>query len=502
MLQERSWSSVMGDSESLDTLWRLPKCAPTAMLSRFEAADFIHVMTQANDPGASKQVPQHRAARPQAIILFNLPRYRLTFELRPGDKKLWCANYSGYHLPMEEDAACPLPDLPLARINVFLLLQPSQPTTPAKILLPDGTLERTQHAALCSVLTSRQADVNTLSHHAFSFNKRTLSFDTAVVHSRLFLSAIYAATHCDVPIPQLGMTGGEHALQLLRQSWVNRPLSQPEEAALKALGGFSGHTPPLRLLWQALREASGSFAFLHMQPPQDSTPDGELQRGASDMYAQAARATSPFPFVHARQQLTGDEERMIFNRLRSCMRNGSMRVAQSAQWRDVEKACLNLDSELAHVIQSGELFKELPRMLKTCGSPSMKPAATDVQISTAHLTRDAFGKEVADDLEESMRVFQECVPDLHVEQHILVHLEQELQALKERVSGAERQLATALLRAVEYAPTDEHGSTVEAFRAAGLMPRPAQADLLRITVFPATLSVCTRIFFRSCRCLS
>ena len=143
----------------------------------------------------------------------------------------------------------------------------------------------TSHRLSTSAVSDIDAgDDDELVHHAYTFIRRTLGFGTAGVPSRLFLAAVYAATHCDVPLPQLGMTGGEHALQLLRQSWVNRPLSGAEASALDGLQGFAGHTPALQLLCRGACEEANLMAFLQMRPAQPGRAECSSQRDAHCMY--------------------------------------------------------------------------------------------------------------------------------------------------------------------------------------------------------------------------
>ena len=492
-LQAQAWHRIRDATASFDMLWLLPGSGSSAaaMLARFEAEDFIHVTTQASDPVPGTEAPEHAAASFSPAILFNLPRYRLTFTLRPGGKQLWCSNYSGYHLPMKGDPTSPCATLPLTRFDTFLVLQSSEPSMPAKVLVPDGTLKRKEKDALCSVTASSQPDRDNLGHHVYTFNRRTLGFDTAVVPSRLFLAAVYAATHCDVPLPQLGMTGGEHALQLLRQSWVNRPLTGPEAAALSTLARNSLHTPALQLLCQAMLEDSESFAFLHMRPPQTSDCEARSQRDGHNLYEQDAKRTQPLPFVHVRQQLTKDEQHAVLSRAANHVRNGSARVAKRAQWIDVERECLTVDTAAADAVQSGSFHKRLLDLHHRHSAPAAQHGKCDVRIRTAHLLDDAFGQEVADDLEESMRVFQECPADMCVRD--APGLEKDLRAVLDDVNSAEQQLAACLLRALAFSTADEYGTAMTAFQVSGLMAQPALADLLAVTIFPETLSVCTMI---------
>ena len=71
-----------------------------------------------------------------------------------------------------------------------------------------------------------------------------LSTDLAIsrwerVEARLQLAAIYASTDSEVPYIRSRQTGGEIAIELLRQSWVNRPLQGQENEHLDSMANFT-----------------------------------------------------------------------------------------------------------------------------------------------------------------------------------------------------------------------------------------------------------------------
>eukprot|EP00892_Ulva_mutabilis_P000058 jgi/Ulvmu1/10052/UM059_0102.1 len=525
--QDQDWRTALAATASFERMWHGPgpQHAAIRMLTRFEDARYIHVATQ-----GSSQSPEPRPAVSSpaslptavffpspAVVFFHLPRYRLTFELHPGSEFLSCTNFSGYHLP-KTGSCTGGPLLPLLRFSTFLVLLPSNDdaTMPVKLLVPDGTLSTTSQggklSAHCKIDTSAySAEAGNLGHHAYSFHKRTLGFDTAVVHSRLFLAALYAATHCDVPIPQLGMTGGEHALQLLRQSWVNRPLSHGEASALIALAKLAGHTPPLQLLCRALAEDSRALEFLHPSSRGwTSLPARDVaQCDAFHLYNQNARRTGSLGFVHIRQQLTRDEEQRVRGRARAGVSacKAQSEWMQTVKWDEV-RLCSVLEDKLAHAVWQEEFFKELADVHNEYCTP--KPAGVPVapgQLSIAHLQGDAFGQEIADDCEQSLKHSQLGKAELHVEPERLPALAERLKYLLVLVTRAERQLAASLLNGLGFSVPGKYGTAVVAFQAAGLMAQPAQADLLRVTVFQETtsvrfrlllLSVCTSGWLMSC----
>lgn len=108
------------------------------------------------------------------------------------------------------------------------------------------------------------------------------------------------------------------------------------------------------------------------------------------------------------------------------------------------------------------------------------------------LKDDPFGAEVAEDLAASMEVSKHDdrqAEGLNLEQHHLRSLAEALAALLDRVTATERATADRLLHAFSYCSSDRYSNAVRALRAAALMAEPAQADLVRITISPNTLTV-------------
>ena len=99
------------------------------------------------------------------------------------------------------------------------------------------------------------------------------------------------------------------ALELLRQSFVNRPLSEGEAANLAALATFAHHTPALRLLCAQFQQSCTELAFLWGQEPQSTQAWPTLEEA---MYMQELHRL-PSCFSHARRCFTPLEHRLVLN---------------------------------------------------------------------------------------------------------------------------------------------------------------------------------------------
>lgn len=86
-----------------------------------------------------------------------------------------------------------------------------------------------------------------------------------------------------------------------------------------------------------------------------------------------------------------------------------------------------------------------------------------------------------------MAIRQKLPSDQHVERKNLKKLSEALMDLYDTVSIVERRQASFLLQGLAFYPCCDHALVV--LQAATLMARPAEADHLRVTVVPGTLSV-------------
>jgi hypothetical protein len=68
------------------------------------------------------------------------------------------------------------------------------------------------------------------------------------IEARLQLAALHAATGTELPEARSKHTGGELALELLRQSWNGGPMNDREQQQLDSIPGFGQLTPALSLV--------------------------------------------------------------------------------------------------------------------------------------------------------------------------------------------------------------------------------------------------------------
>lgn len=478
-----------------------------SMLARVEAPDFIHVKTKPETEKAGLFTRLLHRPSPAAIgtrtILFELPRFQMTFELQAGQATVKSQEYKGYHLASRcngdasTTAVAREDPLPLMSFHSFLLLHPEEATMPIKLLIPDGTIHRNPCSGDVSICTDQTPGVHSLELFQYTFHAKTKNFDTQVMQYRLFLAAIFAATHIAVHIPQLGMTGGQHARQLLWQCRGNKPLSEGEAAAWKVLSGFAGHTPRLAMLCSSMLQASEALRFLHhLEPREEDAHDKDAReegyKQAQWRYLQERREVWPRPFVNVRTELSPEELQVVFNRQRPHKQLGTVSVPASVGWKEVQDTLLAGDKNLSDLIDDVEqqtFHKQLLDLrVRYCKKTEVVLGATP-DLSLDHLKTDPFGREVADDHVQSLEVFKASEASETVSMTSLPELADKLQTLLKRVKQAEVQVMQFLLRVLASSSVDLHGVVLRVYQQTGIMASPAPADLLRITLHKDFLQV-------------
>jgi len=64
------------------------------------------------------------------------------------------------------------------------------------------------------------------------------------------------------------MTGGEIAVELIRQSWVNRPLETSERVQLSFVAQYDQQTPSISILYDGIFPSAEGLSFLYNTPTQ------------------------------------------------------------------------------------------------------------------------------------------------------------------------------------------------------------------------------------------
>lgn len=189
--KERSWLDHLRGSLSLLERLVLPDASSAAMhiLRKFET-----------EPGVV-----HAFYDADGVLIFELPRYDLSFQLEESGKLL-SRNFVGFSLAEKQQL-----DDALADFSQYLVLESS---TQSLLLVPAGEVTSSDGRVFISGPDGCAIERRL---HAYELHPRFHTLEpkagATAIEARLQLAALYAATGTEVPELRSGRTGGEVALE-------------------------------------------------------------------------------------------------------------------------------------------------------------------------------------------------------------------------------------------------------------------------------------------------
>eukprot|EP01050_Picozoa_sp_SAG11_P004954 SAG11_NODE_331_length_10659_cov_4.512689_3_plen_733_part_00 len=219
-------------------------------LKSFEVAELVHTLY---DPTIELYDPTIvKFERTPTVHVFELPRFDLSFELR-ADGKMHSRNFRGFFFMSNCQQ---LPDA-LHNFEQYLVLNDDHGAI--KVIIPGGTVTC---RAGSIVIAGQQASDAKRAQHAYDVHPRFRTLEAPNIEARLQLAALYAATGSELPEARSQRAGGEVALALLRQCWVDRPFTSAEHEQLRCVMKFDQLTPALALLGSELDLSARRLDFL------------------------------------------------------------------------------------------------------------------------------------------------------------------------------------------------------------------------------------------------
>lgn len=463
---------------------------PLRLLKQLETPDNIHVKLVAAT-GADVVIGDHTQRR----LVFELPRFRLSFELSGG--RLRSQQHRGYHVRCADDTLSNVQALPLAAplgLSRMLVLQPDSAAAPLRLLVPcPDTLPTWEVAApgrppCLNVGLPNEVEA-VVRYHVYDVHPRTLMLQPRTNEARLYLAALYWRSDCRVPLPGIGRTGAEAALELLRQASRAEPMLPEEQALCAPMLQERGSLAAVPLLAQGTIDSGGSVAFLWHR---DAEEEGSLREASlsGSIYAQDLRKT-PAPFVHARRVLTPAEavqhlgSAQLPGALRSHASNGEPSAPDATSGLLVTADSGASDNALLEPPHASALAGAARRVgVEFCESNQqhVQPSRAEAHFDGGDVSSTVLGRELMKDLRKSTRLYLEArraeLQDAPDGAAGWAWAEQSLQSLLDQTVDAQRSLRARLLAALRSHGGAAAGVTSKLLHAAGLVATPAQSDLV------------------------
>ena len=417
------------------------------VLSKFEDPCFVHTLIGGSSDGGGG-------------LVFELPRYDLTFEMTD-EGTLSSMNFLGYSL--SEDQL--LRDT-LHGFEQYLVVESARSSSKSlKILLPAGLVQKEPHRI--GIAGDSACDAPRLLHvydaHA-RFGNLEVAAGPLAIEARLQLAAVYAATDLELLQPRSNATGGEMAMELVRQCRVNRPLTENEHSHLVTLAGYGSLTPALPLLCFDLEAGARQLAFLHPGVPLQ--PELPFNYDAANEYTQREQRDC----LSTRSLMSSDEKTRVLSQNFRARRRGATVPVQVRTLEVPPLEALIRTRSCVRRIESVD--NQLRQML--VHTPAPVGSAKEIPIDLAVFEATEIGRYLTKALGGSWTELQ-SLSTVHLRTDDLAALETELRSMHVLVHQEREELEAQILRSTSHV----EGASFSMRRAANLDSCATPRDLAR-----------------------
>ncbi|KAJ3130146.1 hypothetical protein HK100_008218 [Physocladia obscura] len=192
------------------------------IFERIELQEFVHTMSTSTGKA-----------------LVHLPRFNLRFIQSTNNFRFESQQYRNFYLRVDQQ----LDNFALPFFNQYLILCPSENSSEnMKIIVQDGEIG----SNLRIKISSNYQEV--IHHICFHISPFLRTIVANKVSDRLQLASIFAATGTLARDLAYHLTGGELAIEMIRQSWTGRSLSEVEVKKLKNVVTFAYREPALTVI--------------------------------------------------------------------------------------------------------------------------------------------------------------------------------------------------------------------------------------------------------------
>ena len=382
------------------------------------------------------------------FIIF-LPRYDLSFRLK-NSGKVESLDHKGCYLAQSQRLKGTL-----RNFKEYLVLENAEGQV--LVLIPTG---RVRMGRGCDTVTTCSDEKSGSIRKCYSYvvNPRLQILEGSDIAAQLHLAALYAATATALPEPRTRRTGDEVAARIVRECFVNRPLSSEEYKHLLNITEFCNRDPALILQCHDLFNSSTLLSALHPKHSQKPIPLNVL---AATQYKQSCKAA-----CHRRMSLSRLEEMRLFHKLTpteihymitaGCLGGYCSTEVGRSTVSDIENKLLLLVGE----VSSQESTPAFP----------LQPGDCEI------------GKKITDDLRTSWSTYH------NLPNRQLLRLDTVLsdcESILAKVSVKREEVEKHILRAIDSIPNSGWKSEVfKIQKNTNAVPSATLEDLMRIALTP------------------
>ena len=252
----------------------------TAIMCRVEHREFIHTQLTHEEN-----------------IIIHLTRFDLSFSVG-SDGVVNSEDYEGYHLAHTQQIKGTL-----RNFTGYLVLHNAN--SDVRVVIPVGKVIFEKASDRVHIERDKECGKKRRCH-VYSYNPRLHILQGSDIAAQLHLAALYAATATSLPEPLTGRTGDESAIRIVRECFINRPLTPEEDFHLRNITHFCNRSPVLILLCHYLSASSMHLSALHSGKVTQLIP---LDTLAATEYLQSSRTA-----FKSRIRLLPEEEKRLLGK--------------------------------------------------------------------------------------------------------------------------------------------------------------------------------------------
>ena len=420
-------------------------------------------------------------------LVFELARFGLGFQYVAQNRSFASTDYRGYSLAQNQ----PFHDT-LHGFTQYLILEDcaskaiTDTRKQTKVLIPAGIIDTDVNQVVVKIPSECEASIGVRMYDVhMRFNTLEVAAGPLAVEARLQLAALYAATDLGIPDDRTGRTGGEVAIDLVRQCWTNVSMTEAERRQLCSITRFACLDPALCVLCYEISASECELSCLYADKNVDPNKNAdariaEFPKDAAEEYKRRKHAG----WLNKRATLTGDEEqhnlggRIMFRPSgRVLPRTGSVEIVDSLRTH-------------AHAAKRVLALVEKEFLKITSAVPSAVRVVSEFPIDSRVGYSTKIGQDLITGLKASWKAYQRLdFTKIIRDDRDRRALTQKIQRLASEIQQARASLESEILANVTLVASDAgwHSDAFCMRRAANLEPIATARDLAKIAVDPSLL---------------
>jgi Protein of unknown function (DUF3638) len=386
-----------------------------------------------------------------SLIVF-LPRFDLSFRMM-NNGRVESLDHKGFYLAQSQRLVGTL-----RNFDEYLVME--NDVGDVRVLIPTNLVRMVYG---CDVVKTHSDDRSCSKRKCYVYivNPRLRILEGSDIAAQLHLAALYAATATALPEPRTGRTRDEIAVKIVRECFLNRPLSSEEHRHLHNMTNFCNRNPALVLLCHDFFMSSILVSALHPEHSLEAVP---LDLNAATQYKQSGHAA-----CQRRIKLSRAEETRLLDEF----------ISTQIPFRITDDCVVDFCSS---EVDRSTVADIEDMLLSLVGERPIQETTPDFPMQPGDCEN---GRKITYDLQTSWKSYH-SVPNRQLLRPNIVL--SELESMLSPVSAKREEVEKHLLKAIDSVPDSGWKSEVFKIRKyTKAVPSISLEDMMRIALTPETV---------------